>query len=57
MKITKVKHIDDVLAVVLAGKVAAETPSIAQLPEAEMIKKTKLPRLRHGIAEQPAVVN
>jgi ATP-dependent Lon protease len=57
MTITKVKHIDEVLAVLLAGKVIAETPSVAELPETEAVKKSKIPRLRHGLGEQPAVVN
>ncbi len=57
MTITKVKHIDEVLAILLAEKVEAETPNVAELPETETVKKPKMPRLRHGLAEQPAVVN
>jgi ATP-dependent Lon protease len=57
MKITKVKHIDDVLAVVLAEKVEAEPQPAVELPKTETAKKSPIPHLRRRAVQQPAVVN
>jgi|GEM_PF-1554138 len=57
MKIAAVKHIDEVLAIVLAAKAEAETPGVAELTETAAIKKPSAPPLRRSAIEQPAMVN
>jgi ATP-dependent Lon protease len=57
MKIAAVKHIDEVLAIVLAEKAEAEKLSVAELPETAAFQKPATSPLRHPAVEPPAVVN
>ncbi len=57
MKIAAVKHIDEVLAIVLAEKAEAEKLSAAELPETAAFQKPAAPPLRRPGVEQPVVVN
>jgi ATP-dependent Lon protease len=55
MQITQVKHIDEVLAFVLADK--AETANFVESSENTAIEKHQTPRPRRSTAERPAVIN
>jgi ATP-dependent Lon protease len=57
MEITPVKHIDEVLAIVLAEKMSDATIPVPAVAEAASLEKSGTPRRRRSIVEQPPVVN
>jgi ATP-dependent Lon protease len=57
MEITPVKHIDEVLAMVLTEKISVAAKSTAETSDEKLERESKAQRFRQPIVEQPAVVN
>jgi ATP-dependent Lon protease len=57
MQITKVKHIDEVLALALAEKVVADSTAVAELSEIKAVKNSKISRQNRPALKQPVVIN